>query len=157
MVTSPNYPSNYPNDLQQTSTIEVKEGLHVYMRFTIFDVESHSTCSNDYVTIKNGEGTTLMEKTCGSSLPAIVISTSKIVEIYFHTDSSTSRSGWVIFWIPVTPGAQSSLSKSDYPPVWALADLLACLITEKFDNCNAPLLTSFLQPDFKVVGKYLSF
>ena len=105
---SPNHPNNYPNDLQRTNTIEVEEGLVVAMQFTAFDVEFHSTCSYDHVTIKNGDGTTLMEKTCGSSLPATVISTSNNVEIYFHTDDSiiqTLGAGWRLTWRAVTPGA----------------------------------------------------
>ena len=105
MVTSPNHPNNYPNNLRRTNTIEVEEGLIVEMQFTAFDVESHSSCSYDYVTIKNGDGTTLMEKTCGSSLPAAVTSTSNIVEIYFHTDRSGTESGWRLTWRAVTPGA----------------------------------------------------
>ena len=75
------------------------------MQFTAFDVQYVSTCSYDHVTIKNGDGTTLMEKTCGSSLPAAVTSTSNIVEIYFHTDRRTSKSGWRLTWRAVTPGA----------------------------------------------------
>ena len=67
VVTSPNHPDNYPNNLRRTNAIEVEEGLIVVMQFTAFDVESHSTCY-DYVTIKNGDGTTLMEKPCGFSL-----------------------------------------------------------------------------------------
>ena len=105
VVTSPNHPNNYPNDLQQTNTIEVEEGLIVEMQFTAFDVESSSTCKWDHLTIKNGDGTTLLEKTCGSSLPAAVTSTSHRVEIYFHTDGSGSYSGWRLTWRAVTPGA----------------------------------------------------
>ena len=104
MVTSPHYPNYYPNNLRQTNTIEVEEGLIVEMQFTAFDVQSYA-CFYDHVTIKNGDGTTLMEKTCGSSLPAAVTSTSNIVEIYFHTDSSRSYSGWRLTWRAVTPGA----------------------------------------------------
>ena len=102
VVSSPNYPGNYPNNLRKLDIIEVEEGLVVAIEFTAFDVEY--PC-NDYVTIKNGDGTTLMEKTCGSSLPAAVTSTSNIVEIYFHTDDSSSRSGWRLTWRAVTPGA----------------------------------------------------
>ena len=105
VVTSPNHPNNYPNDLQQTNTIEVEEGLIVEMQFTAFDVESHSTCGYDYLTIKNGDGTPLMEETCGSSLPAALTSTSNIVEIYFHTNDWGSYSGWRLTWRAVTPGA----------------------------------------------------
>ena len=87
------------------------------MQFTTFDVEFHSTCSYDHLTIKNGDGTTLMEKTCGStsiytggqyidsSLPAAVTSTSNRVEIYFHTDGGVTESGWRLTWRAVTPGA----------------------------------------------------
>ena len=77
------------------------------MQFTAFDVgyDWDSTCRYEYLTIKNGDGTTLMEKTCGSSLPAAVTSTSNIVEIYFHTDSGVYKSGWRLTWRAVTPGA----------------------------------------------------
>ena len=106
MVTSPNHPNKYPNDLQQTNTIEVEEGLIVEMQFTAFDVEYESRCRYDYLTIKNGDGTTLMEKTCGSSLPTAVTSTSNIVEVFFHTDNyDDSNSGWRLTWRAVTPGA----------------------------------------------------
>ena len=74
------------------------------MQFTAFDVESDSTCSYDHLTIKNGDGTTLMEKTCGSSLPAAVTSTNNTVEIYFHTDYRNTESGWSLTWRAVTPG-----------------------------------------------------
>ena len=106
MVTSPNHPTNYPNNLRRTNTIEVEEGLIVEMQFTAFDVESHSTCRYDYLTIKNGDGTSLMEKTCRSYLPVNVTSTSNTVEIYFHTDDGgSSKSGWRLTWRAVTPGA----------------------------------------------------
>ena len=105
VVTSPNHPNNYPNNLRRTNTIEVEEGLIVEMQFTAFDVEFFGSTCYDYVTIKNGNGTTLMEKTCGSSLPAAVTSTSNRVEIYFHTDGSTTESGWRLTWRAVTPGA----------------------------------------------------
>ena len=75
------------------------------MQFTAFDVESSSTCRYDFVTIKNGDGTALMEKTCGYSLPAAVTSTSNKVEIYFHTNDFGSYSGWRLTWRAVTPGA----------------------------------------------------
>ena len=116
VVSSANYPGSYPNNVRKLDIIEVEEGLIVEMQFTAFYVESHSTCRYDYLTIKNGNGTTLMEKTCGSSsadpdwqiyipLPAAVTSTSNRVEIYFHTDHRGSYSGWRLTWRAVTPGA----------------------------------------------------
>ena len=95
-------------NLRKTEIIEVKEGLVVEMQFTAFNVDFVELCKWDYVTIKNGDGVTLMEKTCGSSLPTAVISTSNNVEIYFHTDDSiiqTEGAGWRLTWRAVTPGA----------------------------------------------------
>ena len=74
------------------------------MQFTAFNVESDSLCSYDYVTIKNGDGTTLMEKTCGSSLPTAVTSISNRVEIFFYTDGDFSYSGWRLTWRAVSAG-----------------------------------------------------
>ena len=89
-------------NLRKLEIIDVEEGLIVAIEFTAFAVE----CGwHDYVTIKNGDGTTLMGKTCGFSLPAAVTSTSNRVEIYFHTDDWGSRSGWSLTWRAVTPGA----------------------------------------------------
>jgi len=122
VVSSANYPGSYPNNVRKLDIIEVEEGLVVAIEFTAFDVESYywaSTCTFDHVTIKNSDGTTLMEKTCGtsswgfitggqnisSSLPAVDTSTSNTVEIYFHTDHNTSKSGWSLTWRAVTPGA----------------------------------------------------
>ena len=85
--------------------IDVEEGLVVAMQFTAFNVEPCLYCACDHVTIKNSGESTLMEKTCGSSLPAAVTSTSNRVEIYFHTDSGWSESGWRLTWRAVTPGA----------------------------------------------------
>ena len=92
-------------NLRKLEIIDVEEGLIVAIEFMAFAVESSSTCKFDHVTIKNGDGTTLMGKTCGSSLPAAVTSTSNRVEIYFHTDSGWSESGWRLTWRAVTPGA----------------------------------------------------
>ena len=88
-------------NLRKLEIIDVEEGLIVAIEFTAFAVQS----SSDHVTIKNGDGTTLMEKTCGSSLPAALTSTSNKVEIHFHTDSGWSESGWRLTWRAVTPGA----------------------------------------------------
>ena len=104
-MSSPNYPNKYPVNLRKLEIIDVEEGLIVAIEFTAFAVESSSTCRFDHVTIKNGDGTTLLEKTCGYSLPAAVTSTSNRVEIYFHTDRSFSFTGWRLTWRAVSPGA----------------------------------------------------
>ena len=103
-VTSPNYPDNYPNNLEKIETIQVEQGLILSLQFTAFDIESHSTCDYDHLTITDGDGTTLMEKSCGTTLPADITSTSNIVKLVFRTDGDVTRSGWSVSWSANTPG-----------------------------------------------------
>ena len=104
VVTSPNYPDNYPNNFERTETIQVEEGLIISLEFDSFNVESHSTCSDDHLTIMDGDGTTLMEKTCGSSLPKAITSITNSVKLVFITDGIGTYSGWSVIWSAVTPG-----------------------------------------------------
>ena len=106
VVTSPNYPDNYPNRLEKTETIQVEQGLIISLQFTAFDIYTWgSTCANDdHLTITDGDGTTVMEKSCGTTVSADTRSTSNIVKLVFITDSGLSRSGWSVNWSAVTPG-----------------------------------------------------
>ena len=105
VVTSPDFPGDYPNDLEKIFTIKVEEGLAVFLEFTAFNVEYSPTCRYDHLTITDGDGTTLMEKSCGSTLPAAITSTSNMVNLVFNTDSITTKTGWSLSWSTVTPGS----------------------------------------------------
>ena len=123
VVTSPNYPVNYPNNLLKTETIQVEEGLIVLIQFTAFNLPFHSYCGFDHLTITDGDGTILMEKSCGSSddgtaaaiggqiigssLPADIRSRSNTVNFMFKTDYFFAMSGWSVSWSAVTPGKGS--------------------------------------------------
>ena len=104
-VTSPNYPGNYPNNLEKTQTIRVEEGLVISLQFTAFDIHQrwNGRCS-DHLTITEGDGTTLMEKSCGFFLPADIRSTSNVVKLGFSTRSGDTRTGWSVSWSAVTAG-----------------------------------------------------
>ena len=105
VAASPNYPANYPHRLGKTEVIEVQEGLVISLRFNAFDIEFHSTCKYDNLTIIDGvDGSTLMEKSCGNSLPANITSTSNIVKLVFNTNTNDNRPGWSVSWSVVTPG-----------------------------------------------------
>ena len=129
VVTSPNHPDGYPHNLDKTETIEVESGNLLRLEFNHFDVLSSYTCqgsscqivcSEDYVKITDGNGTTLMDKSCGSSfsdpsslwyfLPPILTTGSNKVEILFHTSirpNAHSPPGWSLSWSTVTPGAKA--------------------------------------------------
>ena len=118
VVTSPNHPDNYPNNLDNTQTIEVENGKLLRLEFTWFAVfvcGSITSCSCDFVKITDGDGTTLMDNSCGYSdpshfwyfLPPIITTRSNRVEIFFHTDASDTRTGWSLSWSAVTPGEKA--------------------------------------------------
>jgi len=103
VVTSTNYPYNYPNDHNKTQTIRVGEGFIIWLKFPAFDVEWHFDCRYDHLVIEDGDGTTLMEKRCGTTLPSKVFSKSNIVKLHFTTDGSTTKSGWRVNWTARKP------------------------------------------------------
>ena len=104
VLSSPNYPGKYPNNHKKTKTIQGGPGTVLVLEFTAFDVESHASCRFDYLKIRDGDGTTLMGKTCGSSLPAKIISNTNIVKLDFKTNAKGKWTGWSVSWRDVTPG-----------------------------------------------------
>ena len=83
-----------------------------------YDYDSIIGCF-DHLTITDGDGTTLMERSCGSSsggdiligdqsmdstLPPDITSKSNIVKLVFSTDVWTTRTGWSVSWSAVAPG-----------------------------------------------------
>ena len=120
VVTSPNHPANYPDNLNKTQTIEVESGKILRLEFTHFAVhtcDDVTTCSCDFVKITDGDGTTLMDNSCGYSdpswssyfLPPIITTRSNRVEIFFHTNNGGATTGWTttgwsLSWSAVTPG-----------------------------------------------------
>merc|ERR1711962_1237505 len=98
VVASPNYPAPYPNNFRRSETIEVDQGKTISLEFIAFNVEFERSCRYDYLTITDGDGTTLLEKHCGNSLPAPIRSRSNIINLYFYTDHSVQKSGWRANW-----------------------------------------------------------
>ena len=97
----------------------MESGKILRLEFTHFAVHVENTCTHDFVKITDGDGTLLMDESCGNSklsdilatnyfqLPNITTKTNK-VEIYFHTDESFARSGWNLAWAAVAEGSKYS-------------------------------------------------
>ena len=128
MVTSPNYPDNYPDNFKRTDVIQVESGKILRLEFTNFEVEFDSWCGDDYdyvyhdydyVKITDGNGTTLMDRSCGYSsydpshsyyfLPPSITTSTNRVEILFFTDGQETSTGWSLSWSAVTPGEKALL------------------------------------------------
>jgi len=131
VVTSPNYPNNYDNYLLRTDTIQVEEGLVISLHFTAFNIVTSSfNCPYDHLTITDGDGTTLMEKSCGPNsqdsdgnieiggqnigtpLPPNITSRSNVVKLHFKTDYLFASIGWSVSWSAVAPDGNTPPSSS---------------------------------------------
>ena len=114
-MSSPNHPGNYPHNLDKTETIQVESGKILRLEFTSFAVWWDSTCQFDFVKITDGDGTTLLQKSCGYSsidqskasffLPPVIRTRTNSVVISFHTDDSITSPGWSLRWNAVAPGS----------------------------------------------------
>ena len=95
----------------------MREGSSVSLNFTAFNLELNGNSCKDSVTIIDGNGTTLMAETCGGSsygniivggqsenltLPAVVQSTSNVVNLIFTSSESFATSGWNLTWAAVS-------------------------------------------------------
>ena len=76
----------------------------VVLQFTSFDVEFNSVCKYDHLTITEGDGTTLMEKSCGTTLPTNMTSNSNMVSLFFKTDDRDAKKGWSVGWSALKAG-----------------------------------------------------
>ena len=97
----------------------MESGKILRMEFTQFSVYvsgAVDNCTGDHVKITDGDGTTLMDKSCGDSspsssdyfLPPIFTSNTNAVKIFFRTDGRNTRPGWSLSWGAVTPGVVTS-------------------------------------------------
>lgn len=107
--TTPNYPSNYTNNLDQYwgSTYTVTGATMVRAHFSAFNTES----GYDYIRMKNVGGTTMREYhgNLGSFITGSM--TGPTIRFYIDTDGSVTRPGckidYVQHWVEVTTGGIS--------------------------------------------------
>ena len=88
VLTSPNYPERYPNDLIQVEKIQVPEGNTIWLIFTDFECEDV-----DIVSITDGDGTQLNSDS-GEAWRKQIFSNTNTVEIVFNADDSVNDKGF---------------------------------------------------------------
>ena len=94
----------------------MESGKIIRVEFTHFAVWAcdMSSCPYDYVKITDGDGTALLEESCGYSshdpssssyfLPPVITTKTNTMHVFFHSDGSGTQTGWSLNWIAVTPG-----------------------------------------------------
>ena len=94
VMTSPNFPADYTNDIHQRKTIQVAEGKVVNIHFTDYDVERRI----DYLELSDGDGTNLGHFASMDDIKGNITSHTETVFVLFHTDGSVTKRGWSLEW-----------------------------------------------------------
>ena len=72
ILTSPSYPSNYPNYADCSYTISQPTGTAILLNFLSMRIQYDTWCRLDYLEIRDGplNDSTLLVKHCGNGIPA---------------------------------------------------------------------------------------
>ncbi|XP_060950209.1 cubilin [Limanda limanda] len=100
VLSSPNYPSIYPNPSRCAWLLEAPVGHTITLTFSYFNLEPHSTCGWDSVTIFNGgsPGSPIIGQYCGNTSPGSIQSGSNKLAVVFLADHSVSLGGFTASW-----------------------------------------------------------
>ena len=97
ILTSPNYPNEYLNNMECGTKIRFQPGERVVLEVEHFHVEHHSACVWDYVEVRDGDNasyTRIEPKLCGSAIPSPIISSGNTLFLWFKTDDDMTHSGF---------------------------------------------------------------
>eukprot|EP00795_Rhopilema_esculentum_P014104 gene14104-5092_t len=96
VITSPNYPRNYPHNTECIWLLRGTPGRQITFTFTNFDIESHSSCRYDFVEVRQGDNSnsSLAGRYCGTNLPNTVTSFGNSLYVRFLSDTSSSGTGF---------------------------------------------------------------
>ncbi|XP_068942361.1 cubilin [Petaurus breviceps papuanus] len=113
-LTSPNFPSNYPKNMECIYTITVERGHQISLHFINFSLEAvvDTSCIADYVEIRDGghENSLSLGKYCGTNKPPMIISHSNKLWVKFKSDSFFSSSGFLAYWDASLTGCGGNLT-----------------------------------------------
>merc|ERR1712142_99375 len=101
-IISENYPDNYPDNVsEKRTTIKASNPEDILeIKFLDFKLEGKyggSKCY-DWLQIKGGDGSVLLDETCETDKPRPVTSNTNTAVIIFHSDSYTTDKGYKISW-----------------------------------------------------------
>ncbi|XP_046880031.1 cubilin [Hypomesus transpacificus] len=132
-ITSPNYPQNYPQNIDCVWVITVPNGESVQIDFEEdFYIEPTTTCTYDYLELR--DGATLdadpIARLCGSTRPSTQHSTASSMLLRFRTDTSVVHKGFKAKYSIATCGgtyiAESGTIKSPGYPTTHYPDSSTC-------------------------------
>uniref|UniRef100_A0A8B9GL35 Cubilin n=1 Tax=Amazona collaria TaxID=241587 RepID=A0A8B9GL35_9PSIT len=111
VLTSPNYPNNYPVQTECIYTITVEMNKQIVLNFTDFTLEGNKRCTQDYVEIRDGgyETSPSLGRYCSTDPPPLIISHSNKLWIKFVSDRFGTRKGFSAEWDGTSSGCGGTL------------------------------------------------
>ncbi|XP_012136673.2 cubilin [Megachile rotundata] len=107
-ISSPKFPSQYPNNAECSWVINADSGYHIGLVFVDrFNLESSAKCEKDYVQVldwvkdvNKTEGGTWKElgKVCGRNTPSPFNSTSNRMKVVFRSNEAVQGDGFRAIW-----------------------------------------------------------
>lgn len=96
VVSSPNYPDQYPSRKECTWKFETTPGHRIKLVFDSFELEPHQECAYDHVALYDGDSANdpLLGRFCGSKVPHPILSTAHSMLMAFRSDPSVQRNGF---------------------------------------------------------------
>ncbi|KAM6162076.1 cubilin isoform 2-T2 [Erethizon dorsatum] len=106
VITSPNYPGSYSSLTHCSWLVEAPAGHTITLTFSDFDIETHSSCAWDSVTVRNGGSpeSPIIGQYCGTSNPRTIQSGSNQLTVIFNSDQSVENGGFYATWSTQTLG-----------------------------------------------------
>ncbi|XP_017480349.1 PREDICTED: uncharacterized protein LOC108369696 [Rhagoletis zephyria] len=94
---SPDYPNDYPKNINCTRIITAPKGQIIRLDFrNSFHIEAKEECKFDFLEIRDGQYgfSTLIGKYCGTDFPPEITSKERYLWLHFHSDESIEYSGF---------------------------------------------------------------
>uniref|UniRef100_A0A7E4UNF5 Cubilin n=1 Tax=Panagrellus redivivus TaxID=6233 RepID=A0A7E4UNF5_PANRE len=162
LITTPNYPKDYPSNANCIWDIIVPYGYHVKLEFEDFDVQLSRNCDKDFVILSQEyqsralaplgdyyfyfEHEDKQPTVCGNEVPKPFVAESNRIRLNFTTDASTSGRGFKAKW-STQCGSVMALTHgvitSPHYPLGYPNENLNCeyLIYPQLPNSAVPIIT----------------
>ncbi|XP_049840781.1 cubilin-like [Schistocerca gregaria] len=119
-ITSPNYPQQYPRNIDCEWTIRLPPGERLSIEFTDFELEDSRSCIFDFVELRDGnsEESPLIGRYCGVYGPPTFLSNNNKLYLRFRTDMSITRKGFSMKYHAVCGGTITAPSGQIHSPLY---------------------------------------
>ena len=110
LISSPLYPENNRTNIDCIWNINVPNNMVVALRFKVFDMGSKSTCSSDFVQIRESadgiKDPEVKRQYCGEDEPAVYKGQKSVLQIRYKKTVNFAGTGWLLQFMAIYPNAE---------------------------------------------------